>query len=385
MLKKYIMSPGPTEVPPSVLLRTAEPIIHHRTSEFEKVLASVSEGLKEIFKTSNSVLTFASSGTGAMQGAVSSFLSPGDKAVCIRGGKFGERWGEICKAFGVEVIAIDVPWGESVDPASVQKALKENPDVKAVYATHCETSTGTLHDIQALGDIVSKTPAILVVDAVSSMGSERCMTDEWGLDIVVTGSQKALMLPPGLAFASVSDKAWELTKTAKCPEYYFSYTKARKSLEKGTTAYTPAVSLIMGLDEALKIINKEGIEAVWTRTEEMGKAMRAGMIRMGLEIFSKRPASALTSVIVPEGVNGDALPKKVRVEYGVTIAGGQDSLKGKIFRVSTMGYADLMDVPMALTVIGMALKELGFDAEIGRAVDAAAKVLYEYKVRRSGE
>ncbi len=385
MLKKYIMSPGPTEVPPSVLLRTAEPIIHHRTSEFEKVLASVSEGLKEVFKTSNSVLTFASSGTGAMQGAVSSFLSPGDKAICIRGGKFGERWGEICKAFGVEVIAIDVPWGESVDPTSVDKALKANPDVKAVYSTHCETSTGTLHDIQALGAIVSKTPAILVVDAVSSMGSEKCLTDEWGIDIVVTGSQKALMLPPGLAFASVSEKAWALTKTAKCPEYYFSYTKARKSLEKNTTAYTPAVSLIMGLDEALKIIKQEGIEAVWTRTEEMGKAMRAGMIRMGLELYSKRPASALTSVNVPQGVNGDALPKKVRVEYGLTIAGGQDELKGKIFRVSTMGYADLMDVPMALTVIGMALKELGFDAEIGRAIDAAVEVLYAYKVRKTAK
>jgi len=338
--------------------------------------------MKGLFKTSNPVLTFASSGTGAMQGSVSSFLSPGDKAIAIQGGKFGERWGELCKAFGVNAITIDVPWGDAVDPAVVEKTLKDNPDVKAVYATHCETSTGTLTDIHALGEIVSKTQAILVIDAVSAMGSEKCLTDEWKLDIVVTGSQKALMLPPGLAFASVSEKAWELSKTAKCQDYYLSYTKAKKALDKGTTAYTPDVSLIMGLDEALKIIAQQGIENIWKRTEEMGRAMRAGMTAMGLELFSKSPANALTAVKVPEGVDGNALPKKARVEYGLTIAGGQNDVKGKIFRVSTMGYADILDVPMALTVIGMVLRELGFQAPIGKGVDAAAEILYQYKLSR---
>lgn len=382
MLKKYIMSPGPTEVPPSVLLRMAEPIIHHRTAEFEEVFASVSENLKYVFQTSNPVLMFSSSGTGAMQGAVSSFLSSGDKAIVVQGGKFGERWGQLCETFGVTPIAIDKQWGKAVQASEIEQALNANPGVKAVYTTLCETSTGTVIDLEAIGKVVAKTDAILVVDAVSAMGAEKCLTDEWKLDVVVSGSQKALMLPPGLAFASVSDKAWALAKDSKCADYYFDFQKAQKSLGKKTSPYTPAVSLIMGLDEALSIVKKEGIENVWKRCEAMGSAMRAGMQAMGLELFSESPANAVTALKIPEGVDGAALPKKVRVEYGLTIAGGQDPYKGMIFRISTMGYAEILDVPMGLTAVAMALKELGFDAELGKAIEAATEILYQHKLSR---
>ena len=381
MLKKYIMAPGPTEVPPAVLLRAAAPIMHHRTAEFSEIFSSVSEGLKYVFQTKNSVLMMCSSGTGAMQGAVSNFLSPGDKAIVVRGGKFGERWGEICEEFGIQVVAIDVTWGEAVQPDTVATALEDNADAKAVYVTLCETSTGTLTDVQAIGEIVSKTGAILVVDTVSAIGAEKCLTDEWKLDVVVAGSQKALMLPPGLACVSVSEKAWELAKSSKCSDYYFDFTKTQKSLAKDSTPYTPAVSLVCSLDESLKMIKDEGIENVWGRTAALGKAMRAGLTGMGLELFSKSPANAVTAVKIPEGVDGGALPKKVRVEYGVTIAGGQESLKGKIFRVSNMGYADMLDVPMAISVLSMALRELGYEAKTGQGIEAALDILYDYKTR----
>ncbi|MDE3017533.1 MAG: alanine--glyoxylate aminotransferase family protein, partial [Nitrospirota bacterium] len=255
MLKRYLLAPGPTPVPPEVLLAMARPMIHHRAPEFDPIFQEVREGLKWLFQTRNDVLILASSGTGGMEGAVSNFLSPGDKALVINGGKFGERWGKLCKTFGAQVTEIKVEWGQSVDPKVVADALKKDPAIKAVYVQASETSTAVTHDVKALGQIVKGYPeTILVVDAITALGVFDLKTDDWGLDVVVTGSQKALMLPPGLAFVSVSDKAWQLAEKAKNTSFYFNFKRERDNQQKNQTAFTPAVSMILGLQEVLKML-----------------------------------------------------------------------------------------------------------------------------------
>src|SRR6476659_6449499 len=306
MLKRYLLAPGPTPVPPEVLLAMARPIIHHRAPEFAQLFGEVREDLKWLFQTRNDVLIFASSGTGGMEGAVANFLSPGDKALVVNGGKFGERWGKICKTFGAEVTEIKVEWGYAVDPQAVADALKKDPGIKAVYVQASETSTGVAHDVKALAEIVRPYgETILVVDAITALGVFDIKTDEWGVDVVVTGSQKALMLPPGLAFVSVSDKAWRLAEKAKNTAFYFNFKKEHENQQKNQTAYTPAVSLIVGLQEVLKMMRAEGLDGVFARQAKLAKAMRAGMQGAGLALFPKEsPSDALTAVLAPEGVDG---------------------------------------------------------------------------------
>ncbi len=377
MKKQYLLAPGPTPIPPSVLLKMAEPIVHHRAPAFEKIMEEVREGLKYVFQTEREVLVFASSGTGAMEGAVSNFLKKGDKAICVRGGKFGERWAEICEKYGVVPVNIDVPYGEAVDPAEVKKALDENPDVKAVYVQASETSTGVMHPVKEIAELVrERENTIIVVDAITALGVFDVPTDAWELDIVVAGSQKAFMLPPGLAFAAVSEKAWKLAEESDLPKYYFDYRKEAKSIVKNQTAYTPAVSLLMGLCEVLRLMREEGLENIFARHARLAEATREAVKALGLELFApKSPSNAVTAVKVPEGIEGGKITKIIRDEFGVTIAGGQGSMKGKIFRIAHLGYADRFDVITAISALEMTLSRLGYPVEFGKGVGTAMRIL----------
>ena len=378
MIKSYLLTPGPTPVPPQALLEMAKPIIHHRTPQFQQVLKEVEEGLKYVFKTKGEVLIFTSSGTGAMEGAVCNLLSAGDKAICVQGGKFGERWTELCQAYGVEAIVIDVEWGKAVDPREIEKLLSRYKDVKAVFTTLCETSTGVVTDIKSIAQITKKTPAALVVDAISGLGAVECRTDEWGVDVVVAGSQKGLMIPPGLAFASVSPKAWGLVEQSKCPKYYFDFKKSKKALEKTDTPFTPALTLVIGLNEAFKMIRRETLEAIMARHKRMAAAVREAAKALGLGLFSASVSSdAVTAINVPHGMDGEKLVKTMRDEFGVGIAGGQAELKGKVFRIASMGYMNQFDIIVAGSCLEIVLSKMGYKFELGAGVKAAQKVFLE--------
>ncbi len=377
MKKQYLLAPGPTPIPPEVLLKMAEPIVHHRAPAFQEIMEEVRAGLKYVFQTEREVLVFASSGTGAMEGAVSNFLKKGDKAICVRGGKFGERWAEICESFGVIPLNIEVPWGKAVSVNEVKKVLDENPDVRGVYVQASETSTGVMHPVEEIAALVrEREDTIIVVDAITALGVFDVPVDRWGLDIVVAGSQKAFMLPPGLAFATVSEKAWSMAEDSDIPRYYFDYRKEAKGIQKNQTAYTPAVSLLMGLCQVLVMMKNEGLQGVFARHKRLAEATRAGVTALGLDLFApESPSNAITAVKVPEGVDGVAITKTLRDEYGVTIAGGQAHMKGKIFRIAHLGYSDRFDVITALAALEMTLARLGYPAEFGKGVSGAMKVL----------
>ena len=377
MEKKYLFSPGPTMLPPEVLLKMAEPIMHHREPEFEKVFAEIREGLKYLFQTKNEVLIFTSSGTGAMEGAVSNLLSGGDKALVIRGGKFGERWGEICKAYGIEVIPIDVDWGKAVDPKRIQKALESNPSIRAVYTQASETSTGVKHPIREMAEIVKKyEETVLVVDAITGIGVFNIPMDEWGIDVLISGSQKALMLPPGLAFAALSDKAWKFVERSNLPKYYFNFKKELKSSQKNQSSYTPAISLFIGLRETLNMIRKEGLESLFRRHEKLAAATRAAVKALGLGLYAPdSPSNAVTSVKIPEGIDGERLKDLFFEKFGITVAEGQDQAKGKIIRIAHLGYYERLDMIMVISALEMLLKEMGYPFELGTGLRAAEEIL----------
>ena len=377
MMRKFcLLAPGPTQVPAEALLAMARPVIHHRTAEYQEIFKRVTEGMKYVFQTKGDVLTFSSSGTGAMEAAVVNTLCPGDTMLVVQGGKFGERFTEIGKAYGMNVITLDVEWGYSVKPEDIKKKLKENANIKAVFVTQCETSTGANADIESIGKIVKETDAILIVDAISSLGACEMKVDDWHVDVCVVGSQKALMIPPGIAFTTVSEKAWKLCEKSTSPKFYFSYKKTKKALASNDNPFTPPVSLVIALDETLKMIRSEGIENVVKRHEKMAKALRAAFINLGLELYSKEPANTVTAVKVPAGVDGNKITSLLYSKYGITIAGGQDELKGKIFRVATLGYASTFDVITAVSGIEMVLKELGAKIELGKGVKAAEEELF---------
>jgi len=377
MLKRYLLAPGPTQVPPEVLLAMARPIVHHRAPEFAAMFGELRADLKWLFQTRHDVLTLVASGTGAMEGAVANFLSPGDKALYVNGGKFGERWGKLCKAFGVNTVEIKVEWGEAVDPQAVADALRKDQSIKAVYVQASETSTGVAHDTRAIAEVVrSHEETILVVDAITALGVFDLRTDEWGIDVLVAGSQKALMLPPGLAFVSVSDKAWRVAEKAKNAAFYFNFKKEQEAQQKNQTAYTAGVSLMLGLQEVMKMLKAEGLGNVFARHARLARAMREGMKAAGLTLFPKHsPSDALTVVSAPAGVDGQAVYKNLREQYGITAAGGQDHLKGKIFRISHMGYMDTFDVIQALAATEMVLKGLGQPVQLGSGVGKAEELL----------
>lgn len=374
MKKPHLFAPGPTPVPPEALLAMARPILHHRTPEYEALMAEVREGLRYLFQTQQEVLLFSASGTGGMEAAVVNTLSPGDRVLVVRGGKFGERWGEICQAYGIEFTPLDVEYGKAVDPGLVAAALRRDPTLTAVFVTHSETSTGVLHDLHGIAQAVRATPALLVVDAITSLGVVDVPMDSWGLDVVVAGSQKALMLPPGLTFVGVSEKGWAKVERSRLPKYYFSFLAERKSLVKNQAQFTPAVSLVVGLRETLRMIREEGLPHLFARHDRLARAMRAGITALGLELFADRPTPAVTAVKVPRGIESGALIRTLRERHGVTIAGGQGSLKGKIFRLATLGYADPHDVIVALAALEQTLSELGYPVKLGEGIRAAQEV-----------
>ncbi len=378
MQKKYLLAPGPTPVPERVLAEMSLPIIHHRAPEYSVVLQEVRDNLKYLFQTKNEVLIFTSSGTGAMEGCVSNLLSKGDHAIAVRGGKFGERWFDICKAYSVNVQAVDVEWGHAVSPKTIEEALNNDPEIKAVYIQASETSTGVYHPVKEIAEIVKKRAnTILIVDAITALGVVNIPQDEWGIDVVVTGSQKALMLPPGLAFASLSEKAWSFVEQSDLPKYYFNFKKEKKSLEKNQNAYTPNVQLIVGLREVLKEIKKEGLEHVFKRHASLANATKKAVQALGLKLYPvDEPSNALTAVWAPEGIDASKITKLIREKYGITIAGGQDAVKGKIFRIAHLGYAGCFDVITVISALEAVLKELGYKFETGAGLKAAQEALF---------
>ncbi|MDD5496375.1 MAG: alanine--glyoxylate aminotransferase family protein [Candidatus Omnitrophica bacterium] len=375
MKKNYLMTPGPTPVPEDIRKEMAKPIIHHRTKEYQAIFKDVTEGLKKIFKTSNDVFTFTSSGTGAMEASIVNVLSPGDKIIVVRGGKFGERFGEIAKAYGVEVIPLDVEWGSAPKPEAIKELLAKNPDVKAVYTTLCETSTATVYDIETIGKIVKETPALFIVDVISGLGADDFQNDKWGVDIAIGGSQKGLMIPPGLSFCSVSEKAWKAVEASKLPKFYLNFKKYKKAMTNTDTPFTSAITLVIGLKKAIELINSKGVDNVIAEHKKQALAYRAAAKALGLDLFSKSPSFAVTAISVSSGMNADELIKLLKSEFGVTFAGGQEQLKGKIFRVAHMGGIDEEHTIESIKALEGALAKLGFKFKAGAALDAANKIL----------
>ncbi|HWR88804.1 MAG TPA: alanine--glyoxylate aminotransferase family protein [Dissulfurispiraceae bacterium] len=376
-MKRYLLAPGPTPVPPEVLLSMAMPIIHHRSADFVPILDSAKKGLQWLYQTKNDVLILCSTGTGGMVGSVNNFFNPGDTVLVINGGKFGERWTKISQAYGLNVIEIPVEWGYAVKTGQIEEALKGNAQIKGVLIQATETSTGVTHDIEAIGKIVRNyDDTLFIVDAISALVAHDIRTDDWGIDIMVGGSQKGLMLPPGLAFASVSEKAWKRNATSKMPRFYFNFKKERESLAKNQTNYTSAVSLIIGLNEAIKMLQAEGLENVFKRHALLASATREAVKAIGLNLYAKeRPSNSVTAIEAPAGVDGQEIYKTLRERYGVTGAGGQDKAKGKIFRLAHLGYSGPFDVITGIAALEMVLKSLGYPVKLGTGVGAAQELL----------
>jgi aspartate aminotransferase-like enzyme len=377
MRKRYLFAPGPTSVPPEVLLELAKPVLHHREPQFLETLSEVRDGLRYLFQTSGEVIILSASGTGAMEAAVANLFSAGDRALVISGGKFGERWAEICRTYGVEAVALEVPWGEAVKPSDVADALARDASVRGVCVQACETSTGAAHDVRALGEVVRAHPhVVLIVDAVSALGAVDVRTDEWGLDAVVGGSQKAMMLPPGLAFVAMSAKAWQRAGQTNLPRYYFDLPKIRSELVQDDHPYTLPTSLVVALRESLGYVRAEGLDRIFRRHRQLAEATRAGIKALGLSLLAeKSPSDALTVVRVPEGIDGARLPKLFQELCNITIVGGQDRLRGKVFRLAHMGYVDTFDVVTMVSAVEFVLHRLGYPLEWGAGVRAAQEVL----------
>ena len=381
-LKRYLMTAGPTPLPPRVSQVMAEPILYHRAPAFIEVYARCLERLRMVFQTQNDVLCFAASGTGGMESAVANLVRPGEPVAVASCGKFGERWKEICEAFGAPVVHHDAGWGNRVEPADLDRVLGENPDVQVVFTTFSETSTGVLNDIQALAQAAHAHDALIAVDAVSAIGAVPLLQDEWGIDVVAAGSQKALMCPPGLGFASANERA--LARAAEpggAARYYldWGHTAAGQRKDPPDSPFTPAVSLFMALDVALDMIEKEGLEHVFERHRLLGRASREAVKALDLELFGPEDenANVVTAMKTPEGIDGAKVPKTMRDKFGITIAGGQSQFKGKIARIAHCGYYGAFDTVTTVAALEMTLKELGADVELGAGVAAAQRVFLE--------
>jgi len=376
-VKQYLFTPGPVPVPSEVLIEMAKPIIHHRTAGFEEIFAEVREGLKYIYNTKQEVLILAASGTGAMEASVVNTLCRGDKVLVVNSGKFGERWGKICRAYGLEVNEIMVEWGREIAPSVIEKALNDDPSIKAVLTQASETSTGVKHPIKEISEITSKRDDVIhIVDGITGVGVFEIAFDEWGVDVLVGGSQKAFMLPPGLSFAAMSEKAWKFYETSDLPKFYFDFKPALKNAEKNTTTFTPAVTLIIGLAAVLKRFKEEGRENMHKRHSRLALATREAMAAIGLEPFVlDTPSSALTIVTAPPEIGAGKVIAGLRDEFGITVAGGQDQAKGKIFRISHIGDIDKTDTLSIIAAIESVLNQLGYEFNFGAATKKASEIL----------
>ena len=377
--KRYLVTPGPTPVPPEVLAATAQPMIHHRGPDFKATLARVIERLKRVFATENEMLTFTSAGTGVMESAVQNLCSPRDRVLVVSHGYFGERFAAIAEVYGCDLVHLRYPWGESPSADEVGEKLDEMGRAKAVFLTHSDTSTGVVSDLRSIAERLNGTDAVTVVDAISSLAAVPLETDAWGLDAVITSSHKALMSPPGLAFASVSERAFETARETASPRYYFDWERTRAKQEKGENPFSPAISLYLGLDVALRMIIEEGLGAAYERHVRLGRACRAGVKAMGLELFSpdEDRAAVVTAIRMPSDVDGQAVVLSMRERSGVTIIGGQGELRGKIVRIGHIGYVDVFDVTTALAALEVAMVGAGADIERSAAVAAALEAFAE--------
>jgi len=377
MIKQYLLSPGPTPIPNEVALAMAETMIHHRTPQFNKIFDEARAGLKKLFGTKNDVLILASSGTGAMEASVANLFSPGDKVLVINGGKFGERWLNISNAYGLNPIEMKVEWGQAVKVVDVEKQLKANLDIQGVMIQASETSTTVLHPIKEIAKLTQNGPLFLV-DGVTAVGVVPLPLDEWGLDVLVTGSQKALMLPPGLGFIALSDRAWGKTKKAKLPRFYFDLNLERKNQQKGSGAFTPAVSLIFGVRASLQMMQREGLHNVYARHDRLCRATRAAAKAMGLKLLAPdSPSPAATGIYLPAGIDAEAVLEYLRDKMNITLAEGQDQLKGKAIRIAHIGYMGAFDVITAIAALEMALRKFRVEIPFGKGVAAAQEVLME--------
>ncbi|MDD3653820.1 MAG: alanine--glyoxylate aminotransferase family protein [Desulfotomaculaceae bacterium] len=374
--KNYLMIPGPTPVPPTVVNAISQPLIGHRSDDFARLHERVVTKLQKVFQTKNNIFVLTNSGTGALETAIANTVNPDDKVLSLITGNFGERFANIAKAYGAQVDEVDFGWGNCVDLNVVAKKLDSDPEVKVVLATQNETSTGVVNDIAGIGDLVSKTHALLLVDGVSGIGAIEHKTDEWKVDILCTASQKALMLPPGLSMITVSDKAWKVINDNQSPRFYFSLLASKKQYGKWNTAYTPGVSLFLGLEAALDMMLSEGMDNVYARHALLAKAVRAAARALGLKLLAEDhcASNALTGIYSPDGIGADDIRKILKKQYGVSFAGGQGKLKGKIFRIAHMGFADKMDVMIAISALEMALVQVGFPVNLGSGVRAAQEV-----------
>lgn len=382
MKKSYIMTPGPVPISNEVLIEHGRPLMHHRSPEFSKIFAEVTDKLKKFMQTTNDVFILTSSGTGAMEAAVTNTFSKGDKVLVVNAGNFGERFKKISTTFGLNVISLDYEWGQSAIPSDIKKALDENPDIKGVMIQQSETSTGILNNIESVGKIVKNYPAILIVDAISGIGASEIKVDEWGLDIVCGGSQKAISAPTGIAFISVSRKAWEMIEKSDIPKFYFSLNAAKKYADKNPpqTPWTPGISIIVAMNKALDMFFEEGREKVYERHRVNALAVQKACEKLCLEMLVSDPASrgvSVTSIKVPEGIDGKLLTKTMRIKYGVTVAGGQGKLQGLIFRIGHLGYVGIFDVLVAIAALEFALKEQGWKFELGTGTTEVQKIFFE--------
>jgi serine---pyruvate transaminase len=375
--KRYLFAPGPTPVPPEVLAAGAEPMLHHRGPDFREVMLRCLARLGEVCRTENDVLLFTASGSGAFESAVVNLLSPGDRVLVVRAGEFGERWATLARTYGADVHELSYEWGETARPDDVRQALAES-GAEVVFLVHSETSTGVVADIESLAKAAREAGALTVVDAVSSLGAVPLETDAWGLDVVVAGSQKALMTPPGLSVVVASPNAWERVSRSTTPRFYFDWTKLRASLETGSTPFTPAVSLVASLDVALGLLLEEGLENAFARHAALGRACREGAKAMGLELFSpdEERSAVVTAILTPDGVNARELVLALRDRFGITVAGGHGALGDRMFRIGHIGYYDVFDITTALAAVEVLLTEGG--AEIERGV-AVARALEAYR------
>jgi aspartate aminotransferase-like enzyme len=383
-MRHRLFTPGPTQIPERVTVAISQPFPYHRGPEFRKLFEEVTAGLQFVFQTQSEVLLLTASGTGGMEACVANLLLSGQKALVIAAGKFGERWQELCQTYGIETIVMNVPWGEAPNLDALKKLLDGHPDVAAVFCTHSETSTGVVSDVKAIAELVhAHTEALVVVDGITSVGVLPFYMDNWNIDACVTGSQKGVMVPPGMAYVALSARALkrfesqqrdETLKRRRLPHYYFDFTKAREAATERMTAWTPAIPLLMGLRESLQMMRETGLENLWKHYAQLAQAGRAGIKALGLELFAQAPSNALTSVKVPPGVDGRKLTEVLRAKYGVTIAGGQGPLKGKIFRITHMGYYDHLDMVALIAAVELALRDLGWKFELGVGVAAMQKV-----------
>jgi len=376
IIKERLFTPGPTPLLLEAQARALTATLHHRTDEFRRLMRETIDGLRDYFNTKNDVLIFASSGSGAMEGAMTNLVSPGERVLVGTAGKFGERWIGLARAYGAEVVTVESPYGQCVPMPEMKKRLETEGPFRAVFIQSTESSTGVRHDVETLGKLVSAYPeTCLVVDAITGLGTTDLHPDEWGLDVVIGGSQKATMVPPGLAFVSVSDKAWKLIAKSKTPRFYFDFARERKSQAKGESSYTPATTLVVSLHAALKYIHQVGRENLIANAAQLAEATREAAKRLGLGLFAQcSPANALTSIAAPEGMDSGLIVKEMRTRFGAIVSNGQGEMKGKIFRLAHLGYYDAMDLFAAIAALEIALTRLGHKVELGSGVRAAQEV-----------